>query len=187
MKKIINSSLILGFISLLLISCNKEIKPKPDGFLSLEYPEAKYQTNKESKAFTFDQNQISFIENENNNAFKIQYPELKATIYINYKPVENNLNNLLKDAQKLTYDHTIKADAITEQLYINPEKRIYGMLYEVEGNAATNVQFYVTDSISHFIVGSAYFYAKPNYDSILPAAAYIKDDMRRIMESISWK
>jgi len=32
-----------------------------------------------------------------------------------------------------------------------------------------------------------YFYAKPNFDSILPAASYIKEDIRRIMESFEWK
>jgi len=34
---------------------------------------------------------------------------------------------------------------------------------------------------------SVYFYAKPNFDSILPAAQYLKEDMRRIMETLEWK
>ena len=106
---------------------------------------------------------------------------------MNYKPVNGDLNKLLKDAQKLTYDHTIKADGIIEQPFVNPDNKVYGMFYEVEGDAATNVQFYATDSVKNFVVGSLYFYAKPNYDSIYPAAAYIKDDIRRIMESIQWK
>lgn len=187
MKKINKSVLILSFTSLFLVSCNKEVTPKPDGFLSLEYPKPEYKINQEADAFSFDKNEISFIEYENKNAFKIQYPDLKATIYINYKPVENNLNKLLKDAQKLTYDHTIKADAISEQVFVNPENKVYGMLYEVEGNAATNVQFYATDSVKNFMVGSLYFYTRPNYDSIYPAANYVKEDIRRIMESIQWK
>ena len=61
------------------------------------------------------------------------------------------------------------------------------MFYEVGGNAATNAQFYVTDSTKNFIVGSLYFYAKPNFDSILPAADYVKNDIRKIMETIEWK
>lgn len=61
------------------------------------------------------------------------------------------------------------------------------MFYKVDGNAATNSQFYVTDSTKHFITGSVYFYAKPNFDSIMPAASYIKNDMQRLMETLKWK
>ena len=61
------------------------------------------------------------------------------------------------------------------------------MFYNVEGNAATNAQFYVTDSLKNFVTGSVYFYAKPNYDSIMPAASYIKEDMKTLMETLKWK
>jgi hypothetical protein len=33
---------------------------------------------------------------------------------------KNNINVLLRDAQKLTYEHVIKADDILEQPYLNP-------------------------------------------------------------------
>jgi gliding motility-associated lipoprotein GldD len=112
---------------------------------------------------------------------------MKATIYLSYKPVNNNIKLLLQDAQKLTYQHVIKADDILEQPYINSEKRVFGMFYQVDGNAATNTQFYVTDSTKNFVSGSVYFYAKPNFDSIMPAASYIKNDVQNLMESLKWK
>jgi len=187
MKQIFNTAFPLFFSALLITSCTKEVKPKPDSLLRLEYPEPVYKNYSETCAFAFDKNEISIIETEKDCAFKITYPRMHATIYMNYKPINGDLNKLLKDAQKLTYDHTIKADAIIEQPFVNTANRVYGMFYEVEGNAATNVQFYATDSSKNFVVGTLYFYAKPNYDSILPAASYVKDDMRRIMESIRWK
>jgi gliding motility-associated lipoprotein GldD len=112
---------------------------------------------------------------------------MKATVYVTYKKVDNNIEQLLKDAQKLTYDHAVKADEISAQPYIDKNRKVYGMFSEVGGNAATNAQFYVTDSTKNFLVGSMYFYAKPNFDSILPAASYVKDDIRRIMETVKWK
>jgi gliding motility-associated lipoprotein GldD len=112
---------------------------------------------------------------------------MKATIYLSYIPVNNNIKLLLQDAQKLTYKHVIKADDILEQPYINYEKRVFGMFYQVDGNAATNTQFYVTDSTKNFVTGSVYFYAKPNFDSIMPAASYIKNDVQNLMESLKWK
>jgi gliding motility-associated lipoprotein GldD len=54
------------------------------------------------------------------------------------------------------------------------------MFYQVNGNAATNSQFYATDSTKHFVQGIFYFYAKPNFDSIMPATSYIKNDMQRL-------
>ncbi|NNE03017.1 MAG: gliding motility lipoprotein GldD, partial [Eudoraea sp.] len=100
--------------------------------------------------------------------------------------VEQNLNTLLVDAQKLSYEHVGKADNILEQRFVNEEADVYGMFFEVKGNAASQAQFYVTDSTNHFVTGALYFYAKPNYDSIYPAAMYIQNDIRRIMESLTW-
>jgi gliding motility-associated lipoprotein GldD len=112
---------------------------------------------------------------------------MKATIYLTYKPVNGNIDKLLRDAQKLTYEHVIKADDILEQPFINSEKKVYGMFYKVSGNAATNAQFYATDSVKHFLTGAVYFYAKPNFDSIMPAADYIRNDMQTLMETLKWK
>jgi gliding motility-associated lipoprotein GldD len=93
---------------------------------------------------------------------------------------------LIKDAQNLTQKHTIKADEIVEQKFINEDHKVFGMFYEVGGNAASQSQFYVTDSIKNFLNGSLYFYAKPNYDSIYPAAVYLKNDIKHIMETLKW-
>jgi gliding motility-associated lipoprotein GldD len=112
---------------------------------------------------------------------------MKATIYLTYKPVNGDINKLLRDAQKLTYEHVIKADDILEQPFLNPQQKVFGMFYQVDGNAATNSQFYATDSTKYFITGSVYFYAKPNFDSIMPAASYIKNDMQRLLETLKWK
>ena len=81
----------------------------------------------------------------------------------------------------------VKADQIDPKEFINDKEKVYGMFYEVMGNAASQSQFYATDSLSHFVTGSLYFYAKPNYDSIYPAAIYLQKDIRRIMESLEWK
>lgn len=185
-KKIISFTML--FISFFVaLSCKNDVLPKPTSQLSLDYPEAVYLNFENKCPFTFDMNSKAIIKEKSDCNFIIDYPKMKAKIYMSYKPVNNNINLLLRDAQKLTYEHVIKADDITEQPFINKENKVYGMFYQVNGNAATNAQFYVTDSTSHFIDCSVYFYAKPNFDSIMPAASYIKKDMRIIMESLRWK
>lgn len=178
--------LLIIFTSL-FTACKDDALPKPSSQLRLDYPVAEYAKFENHCPFTFSMNADAVIKEDGNCGFSISYPKMKATLYLTYKPVNGNLNALLRDAQKLTYEHVIKADDILEQPYINGEKKVYGMLYQVGGNAATNSQFYVTDSLKHFITGSVYFYAKPNYDSIMPAASYIKNDMQALMESLQWK
>lgn len=177
----------LGLVFLSVISCKNDVLPKPAAQLRLDYPVASYDHFENDCPFTFDINSEAVIKEKTDCNFTIDYPKMKATIYLSYKPVDGNLDKLLRDAQKLTYEHVIKADGIIEQPFQNLEGNVYGMFYSVNGNAATNGQFYVTDNTKHFLDCSVYFYAKPNFDSVMPAASYVKNDMQHIMESLKWK
>jgi gliding motility-associated lipoprotein GldD len=170
-----------------IVGCKDDVVPKPSAQLRLEYPVPKYVPFENRCPYSFGINADAIITEKGECNFTIHYPKMKATVYLSYKAVNNDINVLLRDAQKLTYEHVIKADDIVEQPYLNNDNRVYGMFYQVQGNAATNAQFYVTDSTRHFVAGSVYFYAKPNFDSIMPAANYIKNDMRAIMETLKWK
>lgn len=186
MRKIL-SVLIL---SVLVISCGEDKKPKPKGFLSLQYPEAKYKRIDIGCPYTFEMNTLAEIGPSRNRIpcwIDINYKLLNGSIFLTYMPINNNLDSLLTDAQKLPLKHTIKADEIEGDTYTNDVHNTYGMFYEVSGDAASQAQFYITDSTDHFITGSVYFNAVPNFDSIIPAAAYIKKDMRHLMESLRWK
>lgn len=177
--------IILGF--LFLTSCGDEVVVKPKALLHLQYPEPIYVTPKIDCPFYFVYNAQANIKPKNNCWLDVVYPNMKATIHLTYRPVDNNIDSLLYDAQKLTYDHTIKASTIYEQPRVDSINKVYGMLYMINGNAATSTQFYVTDSSKHFITGSLYFKSRPNFDSILPAISYIREDIRRIMETIQWQ
>lgn len=169
------------------VSCKDDILPKPEAHLALEYKLARYVPFSNNCPYTFDVNSDAILKSASDCNMTIDYPKMKATIYLNYKPVRSNIDSLLMDAQKLTFKHVVKADNIIEQPFINPVDRVFGMFYEVNGNAATNGRFYVTDSTRHFVECSVYFYAKPNFDSLLPAASYVKNDMQRLMETLRWK
>lgn len=173
-------------ILMIVISCKDDVLPKPASQLRLDYPVANYAQFSNHCPFEFEMNDDAIIKEDKFCGFSIHYPKMKATIYLTYKTVNKDIESLLRDAQTLTYKHVIKADDISEQPYFNPEKKVFGMFYSVNGNAATNAQFYATDSISHFVTGSVYFYAKPKFDSIMPAADYVKNDMRRLLETIKW-
>jgi gliding motility-associated lipoprotein GldD len=187
-------NLIFFLLIILCVSCRSEPTPKPRAFLRLDYPQPKYDKVVSNLPFSFEKNElandvtdIKVARDEKSISINVTYPSLKGTIYLTYKQVtQETLQPYLIDAQNITQKHTQKADAITEQPYMDKINRVYGMFYEIGGNAASQSQFYVTDSISHFVTGSLYFLAKPNYDSILPAAQYLKRDIQHLMETIKW-
>lgn len=192
-------AVLIFIFTLTLSSCGDEdYIPKPKAYLRLDYPKTSYNMQKlpemplafELSSLIDDVKVKPLKSTTKSYGVNLEYAALKATIFLTYKAIENNEQNLydyLRDAQKLTLEHTKKADEIPRYPYENYQNKVYGMLSEVKGNAASPVQFYVTDSTKHFLTGSLYFKTKPNYDSILPAANYLKKDIQRIMESIQWQ
>lgn len=185
MKKIY---FILFALSTILFSCKETPVPRPYGHVRMAYPEAEYQSMDQlNLPYTFELSKYAVFTERGEDDSNISYPGMKATLYLTYKPVTDNFDVLLNDVQKLTYEHTVKASGIVEQPFSNENDKVYGTLYEVEGNAASNLQFFVTDSTSHLLSGSLYFYSTPNYDSILPAVNYIKADVKHLMETVKWQ
>lgn len=180
---------LLGILN--LTGCGEdEAQPKPPAFLSLEYPAAKYTPANLDCPFTFEINEFAEIKPSRNNIpcwLNLEYSTMNGIIFITYQQVHNNIDSLLQDAQKLPLQHTIKADAIEGDLYTNELNNTYGMFYDVEGDAASQAQFYLTDSVKHFLTGSIYFNRQPNFDSIVPAADYLKKDIKHLIETVRWQ
>ena len=175
-------------LSFLVIACGQSVGiPKPKAQLNLQYPKAEYRAIKNECPYDFQINSLADFGLLNNCESKITYPKMKATVYLSYRQINNNLDSLLSDAYQMPNKHIIKASEIPEKVFVNPQNRAYGTLFRIVGEAASQVQFFLTDSTDHFLVGSLYFYTRPNYDSILPAARYIEQDMVKLMESLEWK
>ncbi|WP_345166219.1 gliding motility lipoprotein GldD [Algibacter aquimarinus] len=188
----------LFLYAFLFFSCGDEdYVPKPKAELRLDYPKAIYTSINLELPFAFEKNLLATnVQAKNLKAptesygVNLEYPLLNGTIFLTYKAIgsdEKNLKDFLRDAQKFTLEHTKKADEIPAYPYENSERKVYGVLSEVKGDVASPAQFYVTDSVNHFLTGSVYFKAKPNYDSILPAANYLQKDIIHIMETLKWK
>ena len=179
---------ILLFLTLdaSLLSCKDDVFPRPQSYLNLEYPKADYHRFKNDCPFSFAISKQSTITFKPGCKAVVSYPRLNANIYITYRRVHNNLKEILREADKLTMKHTVKADAIIPHPFENRDQKVYGVLFDVQGQSASNVQFHVTDSSNHVLTASLYFKIQPNYDSIYPAVAYIKNDMVKMMETFEW-
>ena len=179
--------LVFIFPLLFISSCKEENYPKPKGYLKLEYPKSNYTKAKINCPYTFEIPKQTKIWSNKKCWVKINYPKLNATIDITYLPVENNIKQLFIEAEKLTTKHSIKADKISFIPYVDKKNHVYGKMSNVTGNAASPLQFHVTDSTKHFLTGAVYFNVQPNYDSILPAIHYIEKDIVHLIETLRWK
>ena len=174
-------------VGILFSSCKEDVLPKPKAYLNLKYPSVTYQKVLVAKPYSFEVSSNLELIEQPKYWRQIRYPKLKATVNITYRPIVNNLKELLVESEKLVYEHAVKAEEITTKNFENYEKRVFGSMQEISGNAASQIQFHLTDSTDNFIKGALYFYVKPNYDSILPAVAYIKKDIIRLIETLEWE
>ncbi len=168
--------------------------PKPNAYPRVELPLHEYQKLEEGHPYSFMQSTFSTIqlnmeEGASKDWINVFYPSLNATIYITYKPIDKNqtLETLVNDSHKLTFRHTTKASGISESMISDKNRKLYGIFYDVRGNSASPIQFYLTDSSKHFMRGSVYFYAQPNADSIAPMSKWISADVIKLIDSFQWK
>ena len=176
-----------------LYSCGDDsFTPKPTGYFRIDLPKKEYQPLQKDCPFSFEVPSYTTIKKNANNPletcwFDIQFEQLNANIYISYKTVDTNVNQYLEDSRTLVYKHTVKANDIDQQIIRMPEKKVYGVVYSIEGNAASSYQFHLTDSTNHFIRGSLYFNNAPNQDSFQPVLNFIKTDIEHLINTFEWK
>lgn len=191
--KFIYTILLASLVLIIISSCNnkKSYTPKPRGYFRIEFPQKGYMVYDNNQHFKFEYpkySEIKILINENDSSWiNINYPEFNGTIHLSYFAVKDNLPLMLEDSRKLAYKHTIKADAISEQRFENYEDHVYGILYDIEGNAASAVQFFLTDSSSHFLRGALYFNVEPNKDSLAPVLNFVRKDIINLIETFEWK
>jgi gliding motility-associated lipoprotein GldD len=181
-------NIILFFILFIFFSCNNIYTPKPYGYLRTDFPEKKYELyNDENKTYKFELATYSKVVNKQKNWFDIITPVLNCEINLTYFKLKNNLKDHIAEASSFVEKHQVKANAIKPKYYMNEEKKVYGILYNITGNSASNAQFFLTDSTSQFIRGALYFKCTPNYDSLAPMIKFIEEDINHLIESFEWK
>ena len=183
LKKIVS---VLPFV--LLASCQKDTMPKPIGELRLEYPKAEYRKFEGPCHFNFEYSKYAEVQEGKQPCwFYLTYPEMKAKFFITYIPVQGDIMAHIKEAERMVYKHTIKANAIETKSFEYPKRKVYGNFYELKGQTASNIQVYATDSTRHFLTANLYFNSRPKPDSLAPAVEYIKKDLMHMLDTFEWK
>ncbi|WP_163707937.1 gliding motility lipoprotein GldD [Mangrovibacterium lignilyticum] len=187
MKKLV--FILIAFI--FFTACNESYIPKPRGYFRINFPEKSFHLSDQKLPYSFeiaDYSKIAYSKDARSNTewVNVVTPKNKADLHLTYLTLFGDLNHHIEESRKLAYDHTIKADAINEKLFLNPAENVYGTIYYIEGNAASPLQFYLTDSTTHFLRGAFYIREIPNIDSIQPVIDFLEPDVIHLIETFRW-
>ncbi|GAA4329700.1 gliding motility lipoprotein GldD [Mucilaginibacter gynuensis] len=190
---------IIAFILvcvLFLAACGSDgdYSPKPRGYFRINFPEKAYRAYNDGCPFTFDYPTYANITPDEKAKAKpcwvnMNFPQFKGVLHLSYQPVTSKkvFDELIEDAHTFAFKHTVKATSIDEGVISYPNRKLYGLYYTIDGNAASSVQFFLTDSTKHYLRGALYFSSEPKLDSIQPVLDFVKKDIDVLIKSFKWK
>lgn len=178
----------------MLSGCDDEedyYSPKPRGYFRIDFPEKKYKLYDSICPYSFEIPTYSKINKASNVtnpcSFNLEFAKYRATLYLGYLPVNNNISSYLEDAHSFANKHQVKATGLDEIAILRDSVKVYGLLFDISGNTASSVQFYLTDSTKHFLRGSLYFNSVPNSDSLKIIIDFLKKDILHLINTTRWK
>ncbi len=193
-KQLISYFALFAITLLFFSACNSEnYYPKPRAYFRIDMPQKEYQVFDSVYPYKFEYpvyGQINFDTRSTAEEYwlNLNFNYFNSSIYFSYKPVNNNIEKYINDAHTLVSKLIPKADGIKQNIFENDEKKVYGNVYTIEGSRAASVlQFYLTDSVNHFVRGALYFNNAPNNDSLQPVIEFLQEDIQHLIESFEWK
>ena len=102
--------------------------------------------------------------------------------------IKKSLKYRMDNSYKFVEDHYAFTSGIDENRFEDRAHKLAGTTYHLKGqNVASTYQFWVTDSVSHFLRGAMYIDCTPNNDSLSPVLTYIREDIDHMIETIRWR
>jgi len=190
-----NNLWFLPLVMIALISCSKKDPsyPKPYGYFRLNMPKDSFVFVDSLPFFTCSIPYYAKFEKKIPREhgwywWDLVFPAFKARVNLSYREVKKNYYQLSEEAREFVYKHVQKANNIEDSLIFLPEDHLFGMLYQIEGQyVASSFQFFVSDSVKHYLRGALYFEHVPNNDSIQPYLDRVRRDVKKTILSIRWK
>ena len=190
----LRSLLLLTLTCCFFTGCDEEefYSPKPRGYPRIHFPEKTYRLYDSICPFKFEIPTYSRVVPDRHKGaepcwMNLEFPRFRATVHLSYKPVNNNLAQFLDDSHDFANRHQVKATGLDEVPILLDSAKVYGLLFDISGNTASSVQFYLTDSTKHFLRGALYFNAVPNSDSLKVVIDFLKKDILHLINTTGWK
>lgn len=184
------ASLVI-LVAVLIIGCDDDAVPRPKGWPRIDLPaEAHSAWQAEGAPFAAELPIYAVInERKAEDAarwYDLRFAGQRATVHLTYSAVTDNLPELIEDAHEFKRKHEAKATRIGSERVLRDSSRVFGTLFDVEGDVASPCVFYLTDSTRNFLYGALYFDSPPNADSLAPVTNRLRADMRRFAATLEW-
>lgn len=193
--KIVLIILAVGF----LFSCNSEYHPetKRKGYFRIDFPEKNYQVfDSSGYPYTFEYPVYGYVTKDSTFFddkaedwwINIDFPQFNGRAFISYKKIgDNNFEKLVNDAFTLRSKQHINISTGIEDSLMRTPNGVEGVYFSLGGNTATANQFFLTDSVRHFLRGALYFDATPNADSLGIVNDYLKKDLLHLINTLKFR
>lgn len=185
----------LGVMALALVACGDDPIPKPRGYFRIDLPEQHTAPYTGACPFSAEVPRYARMVGGASPAavrdtvcwVNMLFPGQRAAVHMTYRRILGDLPELIEDAHAFKEKHEVKAVRIGTERIVRDSARVFGTLFDVEGDVASPMVFYLTDSTTHFLYGALYFDARPNADSLAPVTARIRADLRRFAGTLRWR
>lgn len=189
---------IKWFIPLLLAACggSESYVPKPRAYPRLNLPENAYRPwDSAGVPYKFEIPVYTAMEKDTTGVytsqpywFNLNFKPFNATLHITYYRFSgwDQFDSLVDDTRRLVNKHIQRAEEI-EEIPLSPSPGVSGLMFDIRGNTATNLNFYLTDSSRNFFRGALYFNRQAASDSIAPVFDYMKKDVNNLIRTFRWK
>ncbi len=182
---------LLSALLILLVSCNDDPVPKPRGYFRIDLPERTYvpwdSGNGLSAEVPTAARVAERLEKNGLRWYDVRYTALRGTVHLTWSPVNGRLGALIEDAHVFKDTHGVKARRIGHERVLRNDARVFGTVFDVDGDVASPLVFYLTDSTDNFLYGALYFDVRPNADSLAPVTERIRADMRHLAATLRWR
>jgi gliding motility-associated lipoprotein GldD len=193
--------LYLLLFSILILCCKETYIPvaKPRMYPKVEFPEKEMIQFRNADCnfnfiypsyFNYQKDSLRFEENYKYPCwFDLYSKKLNTSLHFTFLDIktQKDLDNHITDAFKLADEHNIKAVARKESVIENKEKKVFGLIFEMDGDVASPIQFFITDSTRNFVRASLYFNDKVNQDSTQIIYDFVKKDIDEMIKTFVWK
>ena len=194
MKQVLK--VVAACLTIVLAACSgtENYVPKPHAYPKLTLPKKKYFAFEDKNCpFSFEIPHYSImIEDPNAKGqywYNLHFPTLNATLHLTYYNFKNwqTYDSLMNDSRALVNKHLQRAEDIVEEPTTNLNPKIPGLIFHIQGNTATNLNFFTTDSAKHFLRGALYFNKQTVSDSIYPVFKFLEEDVQHLIKTFAWK
>lgn len=190
----LTAALGLVLLTVLASGCSDDAIPKPRGYFRIDLPADSTSTVASNSPFTADipvyAQLVKGAGKDNTDGTvcwtDLVFPGQRASVHMTWRSIQGDLPELINDAHEFKAKHESMATRIKSEEVLRDSDRVFGSLFDVDGNVASPMVFYLTDSTSNFLYGALYFDVRPNSDSLAPVTERIRADVRRFAHTLRW-